>query len=214
MAKRETVGTGITKQTRTMYDVTGNTPGDIVGAKTAFRENFRAIGEKGLWAAHSDHIRQTCEEILRGKDIHGDFEADSPECFARRIRRSLQLADYNLGEGKYCLAEGSTSVAAAMALEVGTLWATAMMKWGWEVEALRGQDSLNDLRNGRAASIAAKKKPVSDRQRLISAMLRETNLAGKPLGEHLEKRLHNEHGIRVSLRTIRRDLKIIGSLRK
>lgn len=127
--RKETVGTGITARERTVYET--NDRADM----EAFLAEFDAWGDqvtaKGLWGASTAQMRAACEGILQGQPDRGQ-EPDSPSDFARKIVRSLELADHAILEGK---AEN----AARLALDAGQLWTTAVMKWSWESSALSGE---------------------------------------------------------------------------
>lgn len=154
MARIVKRGTGITARNVTMFDVTGNTPGDIEAARDAFRkgdrEFWQSVSEHGLFAASTVNIRDTCNAILAAAGDRGDFEEDSPEFFARRIIWLLDIATEAVKRGD---PEGS----AVYALKAGDLWRTAAMKWEWEPAAMSGAKYL-----AKSAEGAAKRRGTTE----------------------------------------------------
>lgn len=152
MPKKQRFGTGITEHEITMYDMTGNTPGDIKAARDAFRAASRAAAQE---ADPFNHIRETCRAIL-GEAIEGLPEADSPEAFAGQILQMLDIAADRTEAG-------DAQNAAIFAFRAGELWATARMKWAWEAHALRGRKVIESASAG-AKQTAAERRPERERR--------------------------------------------------
>lgn len=119
MPKIEKVGSGMTERERVMYDVTGQTPGDITAARDAFRATTTAINEMGLWRARTDQTIEHCEAILADvlEPIEG-YESESVEWYAKQIRKLLKVAGGHVEAGH-------TENAAKLAFDAGILLATA-----------------------------------------------------------------------------------------
>lgn len=160
MVQKVKVGTGITQYERTDYDVTGKTPGDtdrVIEGFAAFNDTVKRNG--GLFGAETGQARKSCEAIRDAYSSDWDFRGfpiDSPEGFARSILKQLDYA-------AQCIAEGNTDQAARFAFSAGRQWERALMKWRWEVDALRGVKTVKAAGAGGAARAGQLKPDTEDR---------------------------------------------------
>jgi hypothetical protein len=146
MAKhKKTVGSGITK--REVISYSGE---DMYAAVKAFLRQWNAarIEGGGSFGAVVLNAERACRSILA---LAGPppFEADSPEDYARRILRRIEIT-------KGQIARADADEAARTAVQIGRLCTEAYMKGVWEKHALRGEANASVLKA--AAARGNKKK--------------------------------------------------------
>lgn len=137
MPRKEARGRGITAREVTLFDA--KDPADAAAMMLWFDSLGEELRAKGLWGAATHQMRAACEGIMQSQPDRG-HQPDSPRDFAQKILRSLELADH-------AILEGQAELAARLALDAGQLWATAVMKWSWEADALRGEKVVGGARN-------------------------------------------------------------------
>ncbi|MGB3864777.1 MAG: hypothetical protein WBA29_04000 [Xanthobacteraceae bacterium] len=136
MPRKGISGTGITAREVTLYDVQR---GESLPKSfwEGITESFKKHGHFGMVALEAEEI---CNQVLA--NFKGDMApVDSPEAFAQIILKHIAIAKDNIGH------RDDADYAARHAFEAGVEWARAMMKWQWELDALRGQKVAGGERN-------------------------------------------------------------------
>ena len=146
MAKyKRAVGSGITK--REVISYSGE---DMAAAFEAFARQWNAARFEGggSFGAVVLNAERVCRSILATVAGRPPFEPDSPEGYARRILRLIEIT-------KEEIARGDADEAARTAVDIGRLCTEAHIKGVWE-DSLRGEANASALKA--AAARANKKK--------------------------------------------------------
>ena len=155
MAKhKKIVGSGITK--REVISYSGE---DMYAAVEAFVHQWNAALSEGggSFGAVVLNAERACRSILA---LAGPppFEADSPEDYARRILRLIEIT-----KGK--IARADADEAARMAVQIGRLCTETHLKHLWEDHALRGESNAARLK----AAADRENRKKQDRARALDA---------------------------------------------
>lgn len=141
MARKFTVGTGITQKTVSEWE----TSEDVRLTSTLWNADLSVGGFLGAIAQQAELI---CRQIMAANPTEWP-EADSPEDFARSILGLLTAARQEI-------AKGDADRAARWAFQAGEQWAMATMKWAWEPAALTGRkvrhEGEGDHKGGRPST--------------------------------------------------------------
>jgi hypothetical protein len=170
MPKITEIGTGITKQAKPTIsvEVDGQEKFETELAKNLnyleeMNKKFGNFGSESLEAkCVSQKILGAEKSKLEGENRHNDWPDHSQEWFAHKIL-------FNIKETEDYIKIGNADEAASLAFRVGSLWATAVMKFSWEKDALFGQET----RKGRARGGKARRKFYD---RINSLLDKEPNL--------------------------------------
>ena len=129
-------GTGITAREATVHE-----PGNTEGLRDSLEAVVTAREEAGGdFAFISREARNVVAAILAEADRPEAAPEDSLVWFAREIQFDLQLADR-------FTEDNDADKAARFAFAAASRWATMVMKFSWEVDALRGEKVAGGARN-------------------------------------------------------------------
>ena len=132
-------GTGITA--RKVRELRMDCPEDVSEAKEGFRayaEAFEAAGNE--FSFISRHARSVISAILNDAEHPERAKEDTEVWFAREIQFDFDLAD------KF-ISEGDADQAARFSFSAASAWATMVMKYSWEDDALRGEKVAGGSKN-------------------------------------------------------------------
>lgn len=129
---REKRGTGITAYTKAYEEIS---PKEARGRLLALADELA----KGQFRYYSREARHLTAALLKDDDGK-PVNPHSKIGFARDIQGDLSIADKLTKEGK-------ADEAAAFAFTAETKWATMIMKFSWEDDALRGEKVAGGARN-------------------------------------------------------------------
>lgn len=145
----KTIGNGITVRTTGGFD------------SEEFNENIKRYN--GIFGAAYAHVRDECRLIIdkhqakHPEDAFETYQEDSPHYFAHEILNLLQFADN-------AIEAGNPDEAARRAMGAGILWGMVVVKWEWELDALRGEKVAGGAKNS-AHQKNEKHKSLRERRR-------------------------------------------------
>lgn len=134
MPRKVRVGAGMTAREVVAYD----TRTEVKEISEKLHRKRSAIEQRGLFGVASEEAESVCRSILA--EFQGEPAPDSPQDLARPILKFIEAA-------REAIDRDEADRAARLAFVAGLEWARAVMKWGWEPDALRGEKVAGGERN-------------------------------------------------------------------
>jgi len=175
-------------------------------------DDFSRPKESGFWDMLEDILAQCDEVMLRhgwdrragnGRNFPGDRTAEpfSELWYAGKIAQNC----WNfLTHHK---PSAPNTVMLSQAIELGKMLSQFEWHRAFKPSTQTGRKQRKNLAEHRGTAKANRQAEAKYRRKIVSQMLRETNLTKGALERYLQKELERDHSIAVATRTIRRDLK-------